>query len=444
MNFLLVGIDSLRADRLGCYGYGLDTSPTIDHLASAGALFERFYAPGVPTQPSFTTLFSGQFPTTHGIVAHGGNWHLGSDAPWLPEILSDSGYATAAVDNLADDHRPWFSRGFRDYINPRVRGTYPSSFEYNRAALEWFDARPDRPFFFFIHYWDPHTPYMPSADYRELFYQGDPTGTNRGSLDAFYRNPYRDWWVTDWLDVMAREWPGAAGDRISDVEFVRRQYDSEVRVADDGLKELLEALESQGALEDTALIVFGDHGESLGEHEIYFDHHGLYENNIHVPLVVLWPGGGSNRVSRVVQHTDIAPTILEGAHIPVPDRMEGRSFLADLRGEEVQAGDEILLTAECTWMAKYALRDGSRKLILARDQDFYGRPMKELYDLERDPLEETNLVEGHPDLVEKMEMKLERELADRLEWAGRAEDPVLAHGITLGKKMFPERFKEGS
>ena len=145
MNFLLIGIDSLRADRLGCYGYPRATSPFLDRMAEEGVCFDNFYAPGIPTQPSFTTLFTGQLPTTHGIVAHRGRWTLDVQAPFLPELLSRAGYSTVAVDNLADHHQGWFSRGFEQYINPREKGTFPRCHAFNAAAMEWLTQNRTEP-----------------------------------------------------------------------------------------------------------------------------------------------------------------------------------------------------------------------------------------------------------------------------------------------------------
>lgn len=436
MNFLLIGIDSLRADRLGCYGYQKQTSPFIDALASKSLLFEQFFSPVIPTQPSFTTFFSGQMPTTHGIVAHRGNLSFDADRPFLPEFFQAAGYATAAVDNLADHHeKEWFRRGFDTYLNPREPGTYPDCFLYNRAAIDWLKQKGDRPFFMFIHYWDPHTPYMAPKKYRDLFYKGDPIVDNKGSLDPFYQRPLMDWWPNKWMDRLADEWTGVSGTHISDIDFVRAQYDSEIRCADDGLKELLGAIDDMGQLEDTVIVIWGDHGEELGEHGIYFDHHGLYESDIKVPLIVHWPGEVGQRIGSLTQHMDLAPTILEGAGLKVPDVMDGQSLWPIIRGTAPNRPNE-LLTVECTWMAKWALRQEDWKLIVAREKDFYGKPERELYHLKTDPGEQHNLAQTEGHRLKEMEARLETLLWQRLKKVGRTEDPVKAHGITLGQKMF--------
>ncbi|MDE3258565.1 MAG: sulfatase [Gemmatimonadota bacterium] len=438
MNFLMIAVDSLRADRLGCYGYDRPTTPFIDAVARRSAVFDNCYAPSIPTQPSFTCMFTGQWPTTHGIVAHRGRWSLGEAAPFLPEFLQRAGYATAAVDNLADHHKPWFSRGFGACLNPREAGSYPECFRFNELALDWLNARDREPFFLFVHYWDPHTPYMPPVAYRDLFYTSDPTVENRGSLDEFYRRPLRSWWTSGWLGRMASEWPDAAGAQITDIEFVRSQYDAEVRCVDDGVRELLGALEDLGIAEETAVFIFSDHGEELGEHGIYFDHHGLYESDIRVPLIVRWPAAGFNgsRIRSLAQLTDIAPTVLEGAGLPAPRRMDGRSLLPFIRGGSDREEGELLLSQECTWMAKWAVCKAGWKLIAALEPDFYGNPMRELYDLNNDPSEQRNLALELPEKTREMGEILASELSRRLARGGRTVDPVEAHGITLGREMF--------
>ncbi len=434
----MIAVDSLRADRLGCYGYHRPTTPFIDAFAGGSVVFENCYAPSIPTQPSFTCTFTGQWPTTHGIVAHRGRWSLGNGAPFLPEFLQRAGYATAAVDNLAEHHKPWFSRGFDVCLNPREAGSYPECFRFNELAVDWLKAHGRKPFFLFVHYWDPHTPYMPPVAYRDLFYSGDPTVENRGSLDEFYRRPLRSWWTSGWLGRMASEWPGAAAAQITDIEFVRSQYDAEVRCVDDGIRELMGALEKLGVTEETAVFIFSDHGEELGEHGIYFDHHGLYESDIRVPLIVRWPGveGDGNRVRSLAQHTDLAPTVLEGAGLPVPRGMDGRSLFPLIHGGPDREAGELLLSQECTWMAKWAVREDGWKLIAALEPDFYGNPMLELYDLNGDPSEQRNLARELPGKTREMGEILAVELSRRLARAGRTRDPVEAHGITLGREMF--------
>src|SRR5690606_28328199 len=139
LNVLLIAIDTLRADHLGCYGYGRNTSPNIDAFAAGGVLFERHFTPAIPTHPAFTTLNTGQYPITHGVVAHGGTVEVKRDAPWLPQVLQRAGYTTCAVDNLAD----WFAsfrRGFEFYVDPgqrKVLSIKVTNRDINARAIPW-------------------------------------------------------------------------------------------------------------------------------------------------------------------------------------------------------------------------------------------------------------------------------------------------------------------
>lgn len=296
----------------------------------------------------------------------------------------------------------------------------------------------------FVHYWDPHTPYSPPERYRDLFYDGDPTVLNPGSLDPFYRKPIKPEWLDDWLIPLTRDYAGTDAP-LTDVEFVRAMYDAEVRCADDGVAELLETIDRLGLGDDTVVIVFGDHGEALGENGVYFDHHGLYDSVIRVPLLVRWPGlPGGRSLDALVEHSDLGPTILDAARIDVPAEMDGFPILPLLTEEQRALRENVLLTEECTWMAKWALRKGGWKLILSRERDFYGSPMRELYDLEADPGETHNRAAEDVARADAMERELERLLTSRLAKAGRTEDPVRAHGITLGKRMFDTTEGESS
>lgn len=427
-NILLISADSLRADHLGCYGYHRPTSPLIDARAGEGVLAEQLYCPGLPTYPSYTTLYTGQHPLTHGILAHGGDAKLAREAPFLPQIFVEAGYTTCAVDNLVRG-RPWFSRGYEYYIDPSVRHTVltvaVTCEELNARAIPWLRAHADEPFFLFIHYWDPHWPFSPPEHYRHLFYQGNPTDPNNRSLDAYWKHP---------LGAIARDtWLRTSEGLITDAEYVATLYDQEIRHLDDGVAELVQALDDAGLAEDTLVIFTADHGESLTEHGIFFDHHGLYDCTLHVPFIARWPGRlpAGIRLPQMFQVSDIAPTLLEGAGVPIPATMEGRSFWKLLTGEEKEGGHQRVISAECSWEAKWSLRTNRYKFILAREPDFEGHPSRELYDLKADPGEDSNLVDQQPELAARMETELEGWIAERLEALGKTEDPLIQYGPSM-------------
>jgi arylsulfatase A-like enzyme len=436
-NILLIVIDTLRADHLGCYGYARNTSPNIDALAQQGILCENLFAPGIPTQPAFTTIFTGQHPITHQIVSHGGEKQLSREAPWFPEVLQKAGYTTCAADNLAH-MKPWFLRGFEFYVDPSFRVATRINVDcetLNARAIPWLKAHAREPFFLFVHYWEPHTPYIPPVRLRDLFYQGDPFDPNNTSLQPLDHQPLGDLWRSTWFKTLARD---LKSDKpITDADYIVAMYDSAIRYVDEAVGQLLNALEETGVADNTLIIVTADHGESLTEHDIYFEHHGLYDCTVRVPFIARWTNGGlagGSRVQSWLQESDIAPTILNAAGASVPPTMEGQNLLPHLLHVSRFTFHDVIVSEECTWQSKWSIRKGNYKLILAREPDFHNMPPRELYDLECDPHELVNLYETECDTAAALEAELAEWIRQRLEKAGRTEDPLFAQGITLGKR----------
>ncbi len=426
-NILLITIDSLRADHLGCYGYYRRTSPYIDAIAAEGTLCEHIFCSGIPTHPSYTTLYTGQHPITHGIVSHGGSARLATTTPVLPELFLDAGYTTCALDTMMRD-RLWFGRGYEYYIDPALRYKLRLNVtgdELNARAIPWLRSHANEPIFLFLHYWDPHTPYAPPERYRHLFYSGNPTNPNNHSLD--------DWWQHPLGDLARNTWLHTAEGPVTDAEYVVALYDQEIRCVDDNVGQLIAALDELKLAERTLVVILADHGESMTEHGIFFEHHGLYDCTLRVPLIARWPGRVPSglRIPQMFQFHDIAPTLLEAAGLSVPATMEGRSFWRLLTGQNQESGREAIVSVECTWQAKWSLRTKEYKFILARDLDFYGNPLRELYDLRADPQEERNLAEACPDMAAAMEAELEAWIRDNLQRLGRSEDPVREQGISI-------------
>ena len=449
-NILLIVIDTLRADHLGCYGYARNTSPNIDALAQQGVVGENLFAPGIPTQPAFTTIFTGQHPITHQIVSHGGERNLSRESPWLPEQLQKAGYTTCAADNLAHI-KPWFLRGFEFYVDPSFRVATRINVDcetLNARAIPWLKAHAHEPFFLFVHYWEPHTPYVPPVRLRDLFYAGDPFGLTNTSLQPLDHQPLGDLWRSTWFKTLARDYANTrireyANTRIpeiTDVEYIVAMYDSAIRYVDEAIGQLLNALEETGVADDTLIIITADHGESMTEHDIYFEHHGLYDCTVRVPLIARWANGGltgGRRVQTWLQASDLAPTILNAANAKIPAAMEGKNALPILRKtQDVRRKTlhDVIISEECTWQAKWSIRKSNHKLIVARGPDFHNMPPRELYDLENDPQELVNLHDENRDVADALEAELEEWIQQRLKKTGHATDPLIAQGITLGKR----------
>jgi len=438
MNIVLVAIDTLSARHVSCYGYERTTTPFMDEYAKTGTLFKSCYCQAIPTHPSYTSVYTGQYAITHGIVSHGGTRDLDRGAPFLPEILQQHDYTTCAIDNLSP-FKPWFSRGYEFYISPRLHGAYAQAVpceQLNARAIPWLKSHAREKFFLFVHYWDPHTPYIPPEKYRHLFYRGNPTNPANSSLDGLLKHPFGEPWK-QWFDQLM---PG-----VTDAEYIVSMYDSEIRYADHGLKELLRTLEELNLVDDTLVVIFSDHGEMMYKHGLYFDHHGLYDQDIHVPLIIRSPKAKTTglQVPHLVQSIDIAPTMLDAVGIPIPPAMEGRSLVPYINGSLDEPIYPYLVTEECTRMMKWAIRTDSYKFILARQQDYRRGPMRELYDLTSDPNEMENIIDQHPEVANELETTLESWITTMMKKNGLTEDPLVANGLTLGADWFEWVKKHG-
>jgi arylsulfatase A-like enzyme len=429
-NIILISADSLRADHLGCYRFPLATSPHIDAMACQGVLGENMFCPVIPTQPSHTTIFTGQHPLTHGIVAHGGKAKLSRSAPFLPELLLEEGYTTCAVDTLFRE-RIWFGRGYENLLDPSLHHVFYATVtqeELNDRAIHWMKTLPgNKPFFLFIHYWDVHYPYIPPERYQREFYSGgNPVDPDNHILDNWWEHP---------IGAMARDtWLRTPDGVVTDPHYVTGLYDGEIRYLDEGMANLNAALEQMGIAENTLVMLLADHGESMTEHRIFYDHYGLYDCTIRVPLIVRWPGGNlraGSRLPHFLQLTDVAPTLLEAAGVPIPREMDGRSFLKQMTGAAEPSGYDRVISLESTWQAKYSLRTDRYKFILSREPDLLGNPPRELYDLQADPQEERNLAEEDAPLAASLEAELEGWIADRLRALGKSNDPVKEEGACM-------------
>ncbi len=430
MNIILIAVDTLRADHLDCYGYERATSPALQALAEDGVLFENFFAPSIPTDPSFTSLFTGLPDYGHAIAGVIPPRGLPEEAPWLPELFAAAGYQTCALDNL-QGHAEFFRRGWEQYSWPDMGRDKKKREKRNGelvtgAATDLMDELSAAdPFLVFLHYWDPHTPYFPPGPYNGLYYEGDPTDPRHSSMRR----------------CRAQGSPGVGwvDDDIADADYVVAQYDAEIAYNGEQLWRLFEALKERGLYDETLIVAFSDHGEVLTEHEGAFDHHGLYDANLHVPLIMKLPGAerAGERVKGLTQMTDLPVTLLRRAGLPVPEPMEGADLLAIGPAPE-DGPHESLFLGEATWQVKRGVRTREWKFIRAASDTYrhnwHGSAPKELYNLARDPEEQGNLIHTEPEVAAELERRLDRWLEQMQARWGRP-DPLVEDGPTLLKDI---------
>jgi arylsulfatase A-like enzyme len=401
LNVIIIGIDTLRPDHLGCYGYERDTSPRIDELSMRGTLFEDALSQSPWTLTSFASVFTSLYPSQHGASAM--DSRLRTDIPTLAMILLKRGYSTAAIVN-APFLRPEYKldRGFEYYdYKPPFAGRIADG--TTADALSWIDAHADEPFFVFVHYFDPHLPYSPPEPYRAQFYP-DYAGNlpSSFSLDLYPR-------------ARATSFETLKALSPDDWDYIRALYDGEIRFTDKAVGELLEGIDAKGLRENTLVILLSDHGEEFFEHEGFEHGHTLYNELLNVALVMSLPGRipEGKRVSGHVRLIDVAPTVLDFLGIERPRHFEGASVKPLITGDaDVVTPDGGLLPSGMGY-AEAMLYGTERKCILAYpwkyiyDIDTGGRLFFNLID---DPGENKNLADTRPEALGPVEEVLARTL----------------------------------
>jgi len=405
-NIVLLGIDSLRADHLSGYGYERLTSPHLDRFAQQGVLFENTFSAHIPTTSAYGSMLTGMDVFTTQVVALRHKGPLREEVKTLAEILREQGYRTVCVGFTGNPS----SRGFDEYLDYTAWGSWdegrlPKAQNLNDQAIPALERllADDQPFFLFLRHMDPHAPYLPPQPYERIFYHGNECDPDNRSMDPVLAfKPFCDF-LASWLP------PG-----ISDQEYVTAQYDGAIAYMDAAIQSIFTALESRGVMDETIVAVNGDHGETLYEHDCFFDHHGIYDNVLHVPLMLRYPAKlpAGQRVSGFNQHKDLVPTLLELAEIDPGIAFDGRSLLPMIRGEVASHESEFYIT-ECTWMRKHGWRTPQWKLILALEPDFHFKPAVELYNLVEDPAENHNVAEENPDVVMALTARMQAWISRR-------------------------------
>lgn len=397
---------------MSSYGYHRLTTPHIDKFAEGGVLFENHFSPSIPTTPGYASMLTGMdcFGTDVVALRHQGG--LGDHLKTLPEILGENGYNTTCIGFTGNPS----SRGFQKYIDypgwgPDASGRSPKAAYLNKVAIPELKrlANEDEPFFLFLRHMDPHSPYLPPEPYERMFYDGDECDPNNDSLNKMKQfKPFADY-ITSWLP-----------EGCTDADYVDAQYDGAIAYMDACIQNIFTSIEALGIEEETLVIVTSDHGETLNEHECYYDHHGMYENTLVVPLILKYPGKipAGKRMKETTLIKDITPTILDIVGIETDISFDGRNLISLINGEEFKNEQEFYIT-ECTWMRKHGWRTPEWKLIRALEPDFHFKPEVELYNVKEDPQELHNLAEERPEIVQLLTEKMEVFIAKREKETGR-------------------------
>ena len=386
-NVILVMVDTLRADHLSCYGSEVRT-PNLCRIAEDGTLYQGF-SHASWTKPATASLVTSTLPSTHNAMSKPSS--LSEELVLIPEAMQDAGYTTGGVVsnvNLAESFG--FAQGYHDYyylapdylvgaqesgskviiyqlVRTMVLGLlggdeirfndfYQDSQVVNEVAFEWLDEHKDERFFLFLHYMDPHDPYL------EHPYNG--VGVSRASNQE---------------------------PEPEEAERLRELYVGEIEYLDGHFGELIAKLEADGLYDDTVIVLTADHGEEFHEHGGFWHGLTLYDEQIHVPLLIKWADGvegpRNGADSGIARLIDVGPTILGTAGIPVPDTMQGIDLRTPYSARQ-EKDQQVYSEEDHEGNVLWAIRTEDEKLIVANERNPRGLPEREYFDISSDPLEQ--------------------------------------------------------
>ncbi|MEO8430640.1 MAG: sulfatase-like hydrolase/transferase [Acidobacteriota bacterium] len=392
-NVLVITLDTIRADRLGAYGYAKIHTPAIDSLAKRGVLFERAIAAAPLTLPSHTSLFTGTYPVFHG-VRDNGDFVVPQDLTTMAELFAARGFRTGAfVGAFVLDSRWGLKQGFQTYADDfdvhqenliSIGDIRRPGNQVVDRALAWLREKPSGPFFAWVHLYDPHSPYDPPSPFREQ-YPDDP-------------------------------------------------YVAEIAFADSQIGRLLAELDASGERKRTLVVFAGDHGESFGEHQEKGHGFFAYQQTLRVPLILALPSGRPSGVRReeTVSLVDVLPTIAGIVDLPLPREVQGRSLQPLLSGgpwtERPVYAETYYANLHYGWSPLTAIQERRYQFVESSDP--------ELYDLSEDPEEWVNVLEKHPERLAAVRARLSAlvgTLGQQAKSAGHKSDPeTVAKLASLG------------
>jgi len=405
-NILLFTIDACRPDHFGCYGYNRNTTPNIDRLAGDGVLFTHAFSQSAWTTPGMISIFTSLYPPTHGVDAK--DRTLKDDVLTLTKVLKKNGYAAPVLPKFVDIPNYWHL-GFEVVDKEQFQA------EEGEDLLKLLEAYKGQRFFIWYHYHGLHLPYNPQNPYDKIFQEDIFSGI---SAD------------TEAVSVVKKKSViknNSVNFNSTDRKGIIALYDGQVRQLDDYIGQLTEKMKKWGILDNTVIIVTSDHGEELFEHG-FIGHAStslnakLYDEIIHIPLIIWWPKKIKHRVvDELVQQIDVMPTILDMLGLPIPEGVQGYSLLPSIQGnpannlrpvfcETILGGyqstkemEDIKLRCVRTkeWKLIYTNTLTSNVSIGGLDEGKY-----ELYNFSSDPKEERNIFENHPEVAKELKKKL--------------------------------------
>lgn len=424
MHVFYIDIDSLRADHVGAYGYEADTTPNLDEFAREAVAFNRAYVANSPCLPSRAALLTGRYGLRNGVETHGpqsqqlrhpanevewaGTWsdHVPGRRWWsLPRLFYEERIPTLAVSSFPRHPAPWFHDTWHEVHQPQEPTGPGESFQTPRAesivdtTIETLERRDDDDSFTYVQLWDPHGPYNRSdeeiSEFEDISLPPYPTEEQIAD-----HREWDAWRSADHMDINNRE----------DLRQMVANYDAEIRYADRHLGRLFNHLREAGLYDESLIVVTSDHGEEFGEHGLYREHWSTHDGTQRVPLLVKPPADSDAETgyrSQLVTNVDMAPTLADYAGFDAPGKWQGKSLRPVVESSDTDWRDAVFFD-HGLYTAQRALRTDRWKLIKTYHPGMWDGIISEiqLFDLQDDPWEQSDLSETHPDVVSRLEGQL--------------------------------------
>lgn len=441
MRILYLDCDTTRADHLGCYGYKRNTSPNIDRIAREGIIFTNYYCSDAPCLPSRTALFTGQHGMRNGVVNHGGvasqlridptrkfRQHYETDS--LFGMLRNYGLRTVGITPFATRHSAWyFYAGFDEIYDTGKRGIEVAD-DVTPYALKWIkeNAKEDN-WYLHINFWDAHTPYRTPESFGNPF-EDEPLDTwiTEDILKEHQKMaaPHGALQLAMFSDRFPKDYPRQPG-RLNNMDGLKRLidgYDTGIRYADTHIGMILDALEAQGVLDDTAIIISTDHGENMGELGIYSEHATADHPTCRIPFIIKWPNGKKGITDNGLHYNlDLVPTLAELLGIRPSNNWDGKSFARTIFNGEDTSRDYLVIS-QMAHVCQRSVRYQDYLYIRTYHDGFHFFPKHMLFNLKNDPYEQKNLASEKPDVVNMCVSLLYDWHDEMMKKTGYAEDPL--------------------
>jgi len=474
MRVLMLDLDTLRPDHLGCYGYHRNTSPNIDRIAANGTRFDNYYVSDAPCLPSRAALVSGQFGIHNGAVGHGGTcadmrlegeprgFHSEMADNSLWSIFRRAGMSTCTISPFAERHSSyWFLAGFNEMHNHAGKCGNESAEEITPTVIKWLENNADNDnWFLHVNYWDAHTPYRVPQEFGNPF-EGEPIPK----------------WLTEEVHTAHTKLAGPHTARdngmyvgtenpnfprhVNDVKNMQRLrdcidgYDCGISYMDEHIGHILDFLEEKGLLENTAIIVTSDHGENFGELGMYSEHGTADHPTCRIPMIIKWPGMQTGTTdSGFHYNVDLAPTLAEILGVNPWDKWNGKSYTATLK-DGTDCGRDELILSQCAHVCQRSVRWDNWLYMKTYHDGYHPHFTDEmLFDLKNDPHETENLAKTNPSIMAEGANRLNNwhsdmmasmpfgYTTDPMDTVLQQHGPMHANSLTSPIEQYKERLRE--